>query len=51
MIISTTVQYEAQNPCFRLHFEDNQNHDSSLTLETCSIQWARDDLVLKPGDE
>jgi len=51
VVISTTVQYEAQNPSFRLHFEDNQNHDSCLTLETCSIQWARDDLVLKSGDK
>ena len=51
MIISTTIQYESQNPSFKLQYEDNQNHGNCMALGSCTVQWARDDLVLRPGDK
>jgi len=61
VIVINHIDYDGQNPSFKLHYQNNQHDNkegsnsllssSSMLLDTCTVQWAREDLNLKPGDK
>ncbi|XP_046657968.1 uncharacterized protein LOC124352472 isoform X1 [Daphnia pulicaria] len=54
VIVINKVEYDAQNPSFQLQCpnagEDNRNGPLPI-VDSCTIQWAREDLNLKVGDK
>lgn len=57
MIVINKIDYDAQNPSFKLHCPngpDDRNGPllSSTPVDACTIQWAREDLTnLRIGDK
>ena len=52
VIVADKIDYDAQNPNFKLQWaaSDNNRSSSTLLLDTCTVQWAREDINLKAGD-
>jgi hypothetical protein len=51
-VVVCTVHYDQHSPCFNLQYAAQVRNDNSTlsALETCVVQWARDDTPLKAGD-
>ena len=55
VMVADKIDYDSQNPNLKLHWVSSDNNRSSSAssaalLDTCTVQWARDDLNLKAGD-
>ena len=51
LIVADKIDYDAQNPNLKLQWAaSDNNRSSSALLDTCTVQWAREDINLKAGD-